>query len=183
MRLALLLALLAFVPSAASADAKAGEKKAQLCLLCHKPDPMAWVPTLEGQTREYLYNQIKAFKDKRRTDSAMQTNVATLSAKDARDITDYFASRKPVRGSFPLRPDKVKRGKERAEALGCASCHLSDYGGRKEVPRLAGMNPRYVGQQLIAFGAGGRAHPRINRANAIAQADSEDLAEYFAQLD
>ena len=46
--------LVALTPTIAHADAKAGEKKAQLCLLCHKPiNPPAYIPLLEGQTREY----------------------------------------------------------------------------------------------------------------------------------
>jgi cytochrome c553 len=49
--------------SPALADERAGAKKAQLCLLCHKPDNrMAYVPTLEGQTRDYLIAQMKASK-------------------------------------------------------------------------------------------------------------------------
>ncbi len=101
MRPVILLTLLALVPSAAFADVKAGEEKAQLCVLCHTlKNPAAWAPLLEGQTREYLYNQMKAFKDKRRTDAAMQTNVATLSDKDMREIADFFASRKPCAGHF-----------------------------------------------------------------------------------
>src|SRR5918996_5742376 len=110
--------LLGTAPAIVHADAKAGEKKAQLCLLCHKPEnPLAYIPTLEGQTREYLFNQMKAYKEKRRADPVMQTNVAALSARDMRDIADYFASRKPVRGTFPVDQAKAGRGKLSADAL------------------------------------------------------------------
>ncbi len=55
--------LVALTPTIAQADAKAGEKKAQLCLLCHKPiNPPAYIPVLEGQTREYLYNQTQGLQ-------------------------------------------------------------------------------------------------------------------------
>ena len=59
------------LPAESLADAKAGERKAQLCLLCHKADyasaPMSAMPLLEAQPYTYLYAQIKAYKEKRRT--------------------------------------------------------------------------------------------------------------------
>jgi cytochrome c553 len=175
--------LLGLTPAVTLADVKAGEKKAQLCLLCHRRDnPPAYIPTLEGQTREYLFNQLKAYKQKRRPNTTMQTNVGHLSERDMRDIAEYFASRKPVRGSFPLEAAKAERGKARAEALKCAACHRQDYAGAKEVPRLAGMEPRYVAPQLLEFAAGKRAHPPAEGMQRLSEQDAEDLAQYFAHL-
>jgi cytochrome c553 len=177
-------AILCLAPASAYADAKAGEKKAQLCLLCHRAEnPPAYIPTLEGQTREYLLNQIRAFKERRRDNLAMQINTASLTVKDMRDIADYFASRKPVRGSFPIDQAKASRGKARAEALKCDACHRADYSGNKEVPRLAGVEPRYIAPQLLAFADGKRAHPPFEGLRQISSEDAEDLAQYFAQLE
>ena len=175
--------VLCTAPGVALADAKAGERKAQLCLICHRADnPPAYIPTLEGQTREYLFNQIKAYREKRRPDPTMQTNVAQLSERDMRDIADYFASRKPVRGAFPLDEAKASRGKARAAALKCAACHKDDYSGNKDVPRLAGVEPRYIAPQLIAFAQGKRAHPPAEGMRQLSPEDAEDLAQHFAQL-
>ncbi len=112
----------------------------------------------------------------------MQTNVAQLSERDMRDIADYFASRKPVRGTFPLDEAKASRGKARAEALKCAACHKDDYSGNKEVPRLAGVEPRYIAPQLVAFAEGKRAHPPFEGMRQLSPEEAEDLAQYFAQL-
>ena len=180
---ALALALIAMAPVLAHADARAGETKAQLCLICHKAtNPVAYLPTLEGQTREYLYNQIKAYKEKRRSDPVMQTNVAGLSDRDMRDIADYFASRKPVRATFLLDEAKASRGKAKAQALKCAACHMPDYSGKREGPRLAGMEPRYAAPQLLAFAAGKRAHPAFEGMRELSADDAEDLAQHFAQI-
>jgi cytochrome c553 len=181
--LVLLLALLGYAPTSAHADAKAGEKKAQLCVLCHKPENVtAYAPTLEGQTREYLYAQIKAFKEKRRSDPAMQINAASLSDKDMRDISDYFASRKPVRASFQLDAQKIARGEARSNELGCGTCHMQNFSGNKEVPRLAGLHPKYAAFQVLAFKTD-RRHPSVEGLGALSGEDAENLAQYFAHLE
>jgi cytochrome c553 len=78
----------------ALADAKAGEKKAQLCLLCHKPgNVIASAPLLEAQPSAYLVKAITEYKTGKRTDPAMKQNVAALSSRDIKDIADYFAAR------------------------------------------------------------------------------------------
>lgn len=179
----MLVAIAVFMPSTGFTDIKAGEEKAQFCLLCHKPDfPSATLPTLEGQTREYIYNQIKAFKEKRRSDPTMQLNVAALSEKDVNNIADYFSSREPLRVSFRLDPVKTARGKSKAEGFDCASCHLLDFSGKKDIPRLAGTDPAYTAKQLLAFTEGKRSHPWIDGTRGITGADAEDLAQYFAEL-
>jgi cytochrome c553 len=184
MRLPLLLALLALVPATAEADGSAGEAQAQSCRHCHRVDnPPAWIPTLEGQTREYLYNQLKAYGTKRRPDPWVQQNVAPLSDQDMRDIAGYFASRKPVRGSFRLDAERIESGRTKAGERSCATCHGADYGGNKDIPRLAGMVPQYVSAQILAFIAGKRPHPRIEDMKGVSREDAEDLAQYFAHLD
>jgi cytochrome c553 len=181
MKFLLLLALVGYVTTSAHADARAGEKKAQLCVLCHKPNnTMAYVPTLEGQTREYLYAQLKAFKEKRRSDPAMQMNAATLSEKDMRDIADYFASRKPVRDAFQLDSQKIAKGESKAKELQCGTCHMADFSGNKEAPRLAGLHPKYASSQLVAFKSA-RPHPTVEGLGALSEQDAENLAQYFAQ--
>jgi cytochrome c553 len=113
----------------------------------------------------------------------MQTNVATLSDRDMRDIADFFASRKPVPGSFSLDAAKVARGRSRAEELKCAACHMPDFSGKKEVPRLAGLDPNYIGPQIVAFTAGKRPHPPVDGMSGISGEDAESLAQYLAQLE
>jgi cytochrome c553 len=178
------LALLALAPAIAHPDAEDGERKAQLCLLCHKPNnPMAYLPTLEGQTWQYLYNQIKAYQEKRRPDDVMQTNVAPLSDTDIRDIAAYFAAQAPVRASFTLDPGKIALGRSKAQDLQCGTCHRPDFSGEKEVPRLAGLDPRYGGRQIVDFVLGKRPHPRLNGLSGVSSQDAEGLAHFFAHLD
>ena len=162
----------------AVADARAGEKKAQLCLTCHKPGmPNALAPLLEAQPARYLVQAINEFKTGKRSDPGllMKTNVGSLPARDIRDIADYFASRPPLTGLYVTDPDKVAAGEMRVAELKCASCHGPNFAGSEAVPRLAGQTPGYLMRQLEAFAEGRRAHPpsetpfdKIGNVQAIA---------------
>lgn len=186
MRVTALMLALMLLPAPALADAKAGEKKAQICLLCHRVGnttaPLSAMPLLAGQPARYLYLQTKAFKDKRRTEPSMQTNVANLSDRDMRDIADYLAAQKPVRGTFQLDPAKVATGKTRVEELQCATCHRPGFAGIGEVPRLAGQTPAYLGAQLEAFGAGKRPHGSAPPITMSPQ-EIEGVAQFLASLE
>ena len=179
-----------FLPRESFADAKVGEKKAQLCLLCHKvanaSAPGSAVPLLEAQPANYLYAQTKAYKEKRRAEPAMQANVASISDRDLRDIADWLAAQKPVRAAYQLDPTKVAMGKPRVEQLACATCHLPSFYGTDDVPRLAGQTPGYLKAQLEDFGLGKRRHGTGQRsapATPLNDQEMEGLAQFLASLD
>ena len=179
----LFLGLAAFIAATADADPRAGEKKVQLCVLCHKPNnPESIAPTLDAQTREYLVAQLRAYKEKRRSNTVMQTNTMSLSERDMADIADYFSSRKPVRGNYTLDPAKVARGRAVTEQLHCGKCHGADFSGAKEVPRLSGMEPRYTAWQLISYAAGLAKHPPADGITSIEREDAANVAQYLAGL-
>lgn len=152
--------------SNAWADAQAGEKKAQLCLLCHKVESPTIAPTLEQQPSKYLVAQTNLFKVKKRSSPEMQANVARLSAKDIRDISDYFSTQpaKPARLAADPDPNTIALGAESAKQLNCGNCHSEDYRGTKDVPRLAGQKPSYLERQIAEFKHGVRPHPMIPAA-------------------
>jgi cytochrome c553 len=156
----ILLGLLASLD--ALADAKAGEKKAWLCLLCHKPDNvMASAPLLEAQPSAYLVKAITDYKTGKRYEPAMKANVANLSSRDIKDIADYFASRPPITGVQVTDAAKVAAGERRVGELKCGACHGPAFGGAGLVPRLAGQTTGYLVNQMEAFAQGRRAHPPI----------------------
>lgn len=173
--------MLVAVSCDAHSDAKAGERKAQLCLLCHKPgNVMASAPTLEGQPAKYLVAATTAYKTGKRPDPVMQTNVANLSAQDIRDIADYFASKSPVTGAYTVDQAKVAAGENLVKGVGCATCHQATFHGAELVPRLAGQSPQYLISQLEAFAAGRRTHPAAQMPTSGAEIES--IASYFTTL-
>jgi len=177
---ALIVLLLLSMPFDGRADAKLGEKKAQLCLLCHKPgNAMASAPLLEAQPAKYLVTATTEYKTGKRPDPVMKTNIAALSARDVKDIADYFAARPPISGAFPTDSAKVAAGAQRVAEMKCASCHGANFAGADAVPRLAGQTTGYLISQLEAFAAGRRSHPPIE-VPFDKLGDIEAVAHYFS---
>ena len=100
-RLGILLAVL--LPSVALADAMKGAQLSASCAHCHGTDgnsSSGQYPNLAGQTAEYIYLQIKAFKEGTRTDPMMSPMVGILTDQDMRDLADFYSSQSSTRGSF-----------------------------------------------------------------------------------
>ena len=104
MRLLLVVPVLAFFPLDAVSDARAGEKKAQLCLLCHRTGTTfgSAIALLEGRSKQSLVADITDFKTGKRRSPAMDPNVERLTARDIDDIADYLAA-KPAADATPAR--------------------------------------------------------------------------------
>jgi cytochrome c553 len=174
--------MLMMASSGALADAKVGEKKAQLCLLCHKPgNNIAAAPLLEAQPKEYLVVATTAYKTGKRPSPSMKANTAALSARDIADIADYFAARSPLNSAQPVDAAKAGVGEARVKELNCASCHGESFAGSKLVPRLAGQMTGYLVSQLQAFAAGSREHPPIGTTFGKV-GDLDTIAHYLTSL-
>ena len=176
------------VSGIAHADVMAGEDKARLCsLFCHNNERYAGslAPLLEGQPAPYLYNQLKAFKEKRRANTGMDVTTSTMTEDDMRDISEFFAAQPIPATPFKPDPRKVAIGGLRAQDLKCAGCHQPDYKGKDQFPRLAGQWQDYLAAELKNFRTGRRAHGAASATDAAMNPppeETEDLVHYFAQL-
>ena len=105
MRLLLVVLALASAFTDARADARAGEKKAQLCLLCHRAGNQfgSGIPLLEGRTKESLVADITDFKTGKRRSPAMDPNVERLTARDIDDIAAYLSAKPAAIDPAPAR--------------------------------------------------------------------------------
>jgi len=183
MRLPILIAL-ACIPVQAFSDLQAGERKAQLCVLCHREAPdKRFVPLLDGQPADYLVASMVAFKSGQRKTSepAMTVNLQNLSQADFRDIADYFASRPLPTTIYRLDPADIAAGDRIVAELKCASCHSPAFHGGGVTPRLAGQKPAYLVYQLEAFRDARRSHsPAMPLLKE--RSDMEKVAGYLASL-
>jgi len=190
MRLALVLLHAAVLtPTAALADAAAAKEKATtVCAACHGPDGNStnplW-PRLAGQTARYLYLQLKDFKDGRRKDPLMSPMAASLSRQDMLDLADYFAAQRPTSDRYKVEDAKVAQGKQIAADALCPMCHLGEFSGQNEVPRVKGQHYEYIVKQLKDFRARNRTNDAGNMtayAQGLTDEQVDALAQYITNL-
>ena len=164
------------------------EQQVQTCFACHGKQgasTQAQYPILAGQSFLYIYNQLKDFKAGRRSDPQMSPMAANLSKEDMQAIAMYFSKQPWPYNSFNSDPAKAARAKAVADAALCTMCHLGQFQGQNEIPRLAGQHFAYLKKQLLAF----RSKTRTNDAGnmtaytaSLTDQQIDDLANFLAGL-
>lgn len=171
-----------------AAQMAAARTKAQVCFGCHGSDgnsTLGEYPILAGQSWRYIYIELKDFKEGRRKDEQMSPMAATLSTEDMMLLGQFFAARKQAPIKFQADPAKVEAGRKTSDAALCPMCHLGDFVGQNEVPRVAGQWPQYIKKQLADFKARRRTNDAGNMtsvAASLSDTDIENLSQYIGNL-
>lgn len=140
---------------------------------------------LAGQSWRYVYIQLKDFKEGRRSDPQMSPMAAALSREDMMALGNFFAAQKARPVDFQADPARVAAGRKVADAVLCTMCHLGEFKGQNEIPRVAGQWPQYTMKQLADFKARRRTNDAGNMtsvARTLSEDDITNLAHYIANL-
>ncbi|SEL87613.1 Cytochrome c553 [Colwellia chukchiensis] len=160
------------------------------CIDCHGKEGHSEVliyPNLANQHPEYIAKQLHNFKNKARTNYAMNQFAGAMTEDDIADMAAYFADPAAVAHikSRKVAPsaaitDEVIAGK--AKAATCAACHGNDGNSPVAIyPKLAGQNAQYLVKQLQEFKSGARKDPVMApMAAALSDQDMQEIASYFA---
>jgi cytochrome c553 len=185
-------------PSAVAQDAKAGEKKAAMCIGCHGiPDYKASfpevyrVPMITGQNAKYLESALAQYKKGDRKHPTMRGIAASLSDQDMADLAAYYSTQAKAE-PVPAEP-KAEVPADIAALLkkgNCASCHGANYSAPIDpsYPKIAGQHADYLYAALREYQID--KNPLVGRNNAIMMgmvrpftlAETKTLAKYFASL-
>jgi cytochrome c553 len=182
------LTVLAAGPAPAQ-DIEAGRAKAQqVCAACHGADgnaPAPEMPSLAGQSWRYLYIQLRDFKEDRRSNPLMSPMAQPLSREDMINVANFYAAQPLKPSAFKADEAKARLGKAKADETLCTMCHLGEFKGQNEIPRVGGQNYPYIVAQLKAFKARTRTNDAGNMtsvARTLSDADIENLAHYITGL-
>ena len=141
------------------------------CTVCHGKEGRAtnagYFPRIAGKPAGYLYNQLRNFRDGRRTNAAMTHLVDHLSDAYLREMADYFASQDlpyppPQTANAPAAvlqqaQTLVLHGDEQRNIPACTQCHGSAMTGLLPAyPGLLGLPRDYLVGQLGAWQTGKR---------------------------
>jgi len=137
------------------------DRAVNLCSSCHGPRGISTspeFPILAGQKEAYLATQMKAFRNRTRSEKeahdfmwgiAAQMDDAAIAA-----IARYYAAQSPAEGR-PASSTNAMKGKDLFEKgapergiVACATCHGKNAEGGADAPRLASQHAKYIAKQL-----------------------------------
>ncbi len=173
--------LLAGAAPAAADDAAAGRKVANMCRTCHGLDGYAQIPIaphIGGEPKEYLENQLMAFKTGAREHEMMSVVTASLTAQQISDVAAWYASHKAT----ATLPEGVSES-DAPEA--CVSCHgANGISVLLDAPNLAGEVNIYIDTQLKAYRLGKRKHEIMSEIAAdMTDEEIRAVADWFSQVE
>ena len=165
-----------------------GQERVQLCATCHGPDgnsPDPKVPSIAGQPRLFIETQLVLFREELRKSELMLPVVKGMKDAEIVQLAGHF-SKLPAKGMESGKPDPalMKTGAERAKALRCGICHLSDFSGQNQIPRLAGQREAYLEGEMRAYRDGKRTGGDTIMAAAlygVGDADIKALAHFLSR--
>ena len=181
----LAIASLLFLNGAASAQQPPPATVA-VCNACHGPGGNSQIPltpSLAGQPKVFVENQLVLIREGLRDIPQMKESVAGMSDETIIALAQHYAAQTTVLKTGVVNAEKARLGAATARRMLCGTCHLSDYSGQKQVPRIAGQDETYLAHSMKQF----RDNPRPGRDTIMAAAlyglsdtDLANLAHYLA---
>jgi cytochrome c553 len=179
--------------ASAAGSVETGATKAIVCQACHGANGNStnpeW-PSLAGVGADYIAEQLKNFKEGKRTNPVMMPIAMPLSAGDMADLGAYFDSLTntglEADPSYWQAGEKLYRGGDSARAIpACMACH--GHGNEPaKFPALRGQQSVYVMKQLNDYASGARPTGPNGIMQTIAKRLSPDdirnLASYLQGL-
>ncbi|HEU4925172.1 MAG TPA: c-type cytochrome, partial [Burkholderiales bacterium] len=164
------------------------QERLQLCAACHGEDGNSTnpqIPSIAGQPKVFLENQLILFREELRKSDQMLPAVKGLKDPEIIKLAEHFA-RLPAKGmeSGSMDPKLMKVGVEKSKALRCGVCHLSNFSGQNQIPRLAGQREAYLEAEMRAYRDGKRTGGDTIMAAAlygVSDPDIKALAHFLSR--
>ncbi len=159
-----------------------------LCIACHGPQGNSQIPltpSLAGQPKLFLENQLVLIREGLRDIAQMKGLLDGVKDADLVLLANYFSAQTPIRVSQSVNSVTYQRGNDTDQRMLCGTCHLPDYTGRQQIPRLAGQQEEFLLYSMKQF----RDHPGLGRDTIMAASlyglkdgDLADLAHFLANF-
>ncbi len=172
--------------SATSAPAQPPPRQLDSCTACHGPGGNAQIPSfpsLAGQPQLFIENQLVIIREGLRDIPSMTEVMKGMSDEHIIALARHFAAQPLHQNTAPLRAQAYRVGAQLSGQLLCGTCHLPNYAGQQQVPRLAGQNEAYLLQSMKEFRdkpGPGRDTIMAATLRGLADTDLAHLAHYLA---
>jgi cytochrome c553 len=169
-----------------NASIQAPERAAQ-CVACHGANGVSQIPSipsLAAQPKTFIENQLVLIREGLRDVPAMKGSLDGVSDAELVALATYFSAQvAPPAAKGRVDKASLERGRELAKSALCGTCHLPQYQGRDQVPRLASQQEQFLLDVMKEY----RDKPGPGRDTVMAaalyginDAQLKDLAHFFA---
>jgi len=158
------------------------------CGACHGADGNSLtpgIPSIAAQPPLFIENQLVLIREGLRPSPQMLPFVKDLKDAQIVALAKHFSAL-PAKAtqSAPEDPALLERGAALAKALRCGVCHLSDYRGQNQIPRLAAQREDWLEPAMREF----RDKPRpggdtimADALRGLSDADLRALAHFLSR--
>ncbi|GAB3478038.1 c-type cytochrome [Polaromonas eurypsychrophila] len=156
-----------------------------LCMACHGPQGNSQIPltpSLAGQPKVFIENQLVLIREGLRDIPQMKGLLDGVKDPEIVGLATYFSAQTPAKVSGSANSATYQRGLQTSQRMLCGTCHLPDYSGREQIPRLAGQQEAFLLYAMKQF----RDHPGLGRDTIMAaslyglkDADLVDMAHFL----
>jgi cytochrome c553 len=160
----------------------------QVCGACHGPDgnsKIAGTPSLAGQPKTFLENQLVMIREGMRDIPAMKGQLDGVNDATIIALAKFYASSPAVSQAGVRNPALFEKGQVISKEALCGTCHLPNYVGRDQMPRIAAQREDYLLYSMRQF----RSNQAIGRDTIMAASlygmsddDLKAIAHYLSQL-
>lgn len=159
-----------------------------VCMACHGPQGNSQIPTtpsLAGQPKVFLENKLVLIREGLREIPQMKGLLDGMGDAEIVALANYFSVQIRATVTSSVNITKYQRGQAISTGMLCGSCHLPDYAGRQQIPRLAGQQEVFLRTAMKQFRDNpGPGRDTIMSASVHGLTDDElsDLAHFLTNF-
>jgi cytochrome c553 len=160
-----------------------------LCAACHGAQgnsKISNIPSLAGQPKIFIENQLVLIREGIRDVPQMKGMLDKVTDEEFVALANYFAAQAPVKATVTaVNNATYLRGQEASKKMLCGTCHLPNYIGQNQIPRLAGQHEEFLVLSIKQFRDGnspGRDTNMTASVVGVKDIDIADLAHYLAHF-
>jgi cytochrome c553 len=162
--------------------------KMQVCAACHGSDgnsKIVGTPSLAGQPKTFLENQMVMIREGMRNIPIMNGQLDGFSDAEIIAVAKFYSTSPAISQAGTKNTTLFERGQAISKEALCGTCHLPNYVGRDQMPRIAAQREDYLLFSMRQF----RSNQAVGRDTIMAASlygmsddDLKAIAHYLSQL-
>lgn len=164
------------------------EQRLKACAGCHGEDGNSQtpnVPSIAGQPKLFLQNYLVLTREGLTGSEVMRQLLRGVPDREIVVLAAHFSALPAKSPEGRTVESLFERGRQVAAKNHCGSCHLPDFRGQQQVPRLAGQREEFLAGVMFAYRQNRRPGGDTIMAASlygIGDADLKALAHYLSRL-